>query len=46
MATIPDLGQAHETYGEVKLVQWVPNPSQRVDKGKSQRKTKPITEEL
>ena len=35
MTTIPDLGQANETSGGVKLVKWAPNPPQRVVKGKN-----------
>ena len=39
MITIPDLGQAHEKYGEVKLVKWVPNPPPKCGKRKISNKT-------
>ena len=40
MTTIPDLGQAHEKCGGVKLVKWVPNPPQRIGQRKKSKKTK------
>ena len=43
MTTIPDLAQAHETCGGVKLVLWDSNPSKRVIKGKKSKKTKAVT---
>ena len=43
MTTIIDLGQAHETYSGVKLVQLVSNPFQTSSNREKSKKTKAVT---
>ena len=45
MTSIPDSGQAHETCGGVKLVQWDPNPPPTNGQRKIKENTSSITDE-
>ena len=46
MTTIPDLEQAHEASGGVKLDKWVPTPSPMSGQRTKSMKTKAVTEKL